>query len=63
MFIIDYAMLRPLKNSISEINENLDNIYTKSKHLERPNTLQSDNQFSNKQFRDYCNGHVKKQIK
>lgn len=51
---------RPLKtNSMNEIIENLDNIYTKSKYLERPNTLQGDNQFNNKQFRDFCNGYVR----
>ena len=43
----------------NEIIENLDNIYTKSKYLERPNTIQGDNQFNNKQFRDYCNGYVR----
>lgn len=51
---------RPLKtNSMSEIIENLDNIYTKSKYLERPDTIQGDNQFNNKQFRDFCNGYIR----
>ena len=50
---------RPLKsNSMDEIIKNLNDIYKKSKYLERPKTIQGDNQFDNKKFRDFCNGYV-----
>ena len=50
---------RPLKsNSMDEIIKNLNDIYKKSKYLERPKTIQGDNQFDNKKFREFCNGYV-----
>ena len=50
---------RPLKtNSMDEVIKNLNDIYKKSKYLERPKTIQGDNQFDNKKFRDFCNGYV-----
>ena len=44
--------IRPLKsNTIDEIIKNLNDIYNKTKYLERPKTIQGDNQFDNKKFR------------
>ena len=43
---------------MDEIIKNLNDIYKKSKYLERPKTIQGDNQFDNKKFRDFCNGYV-----
>ena len=43
---------------MDEIIKNLNDIYKKSKYLERPKTIQGDNQFDNKKFRDSCNGYV-----
>ena len=57
--IICFCDTRPLKtNSMDEIIKNLNDIYKKSKYLERPKTIQGDNQFDNKKFRDFCNGYV-----
>lgn len=47
---------RPLKSlNMNEIIKELDDIYKKSKFLERPQIIQGDNQFKNKKFTDYCN--------
>ena len=43
---------------MDETIKNLNDIYKKSKYLERPKTIQGDNQFDNKKFRDFCNGYV-----
>ena len=43
---------------MDEIIKNLNDIYKKLKYLERPKTIQGDNQFDNKKFRDFCNGYV-----
>ena len=43
---------------MDEIIKNLNNIYKKSKYLERLKAIQGDNQFNNKKFRGFCNGYI-----
>ena len=43
---------------MDEIIKNLNDIYKETKYLERLKTIQGDNQFVIKKFRDFCNGYV-----